>query len=186
MKVTPLALPEVLLVEPTVFSDDRGSFFESFHAARYLDAGIAGPFVQDNQSYSRKGVLRGLHYQWPNCVQGKLVSVAEGAVWDVAVDVRRGSPTFLRWVGVHLSASNHHQLWIPSGFAHGFVVTSETACFTYKCTAEYSKADEVAIRWDDPMLAIEWPTRNPILSEKDAGAPTLQNLAANRLPLYNG
>jgi dTDP-4-dehydrorhamnose 3,5-epimerase len=184
MKVTPLAIPEVLLVEPRVFGDDRGFFLESFHLARYSAAGISGPFVQDSQSFSRKGVLRGLHFQWPQNAQGKLVSVDHGAVWDVAVDVRRGSPTYGQWVGAELTESNHHQLWVPPGFAHGFVVMSETALFVYKCTALYSPADEVSIRWDDPTLAVQWPVRTPVLSGKDAVAPLLAELPPERLPQY--
>ncbi len=184
MKVTALAVPGVLLIEPRVFGDDRGFFFESFHAARYAEAGIAGPFAQDNQSFSQQGVLRGLHLQWPHHSQGKLVSVVQGAVWDVAVDVRRGSPTYGQWVGAELTDSNHHQLWVPPGFAHGFVVLSETALFSYKCTAPYSSADEVSIRWDDPTLAVQWPVRTPTLSGKDAVAPLLAQLPPERLPQY--
>ncbi len=184
MKVTALAVPEVLLIEPRVLGDDRGFFFESFHVARYAEAGIAGPFVQDNQSFSQQGVLRGLHLQWPHHAQGKLVSVVQGAVWDVAVDVRRGSPTYGQWVGAELTDRNHHQLWVPPGFAHGFVVLSETARFSYKCTAPYSSADEVSIRWDDPTLAVQWPVRTPTLSGKDAVAPLLAELPPERLPQY--
>ncbi len=185
MKITALAVPDVLLIEPRVFGDDRGFFFESFHAARYAEAGITGPFVQDNQSFSQQGVLRGLHLQWPHHAQGKLVSVVQGAVWDVAVDVRRGSPTFGQWVGAELTDGNHHQLWVPTGFAHGFVVLSETARFSYKVTAPYSPADEVSIRWDDPTLAVQWPVRTPTLSGKDAVAPLLAELPLDRLPLFS-
>jgi dTDP-4-dehydrorhamnose 3,5-epimerase len=184
MKITALSVPDVLLIEPRVFGDDRGFFFESFHAARYAEAGITGPFVQDNQSFSQQGVLRGLHLQWPHHAQGKLVSVVQGAVWDVAVDVRRGSPTFGQWVGAELTDGNHHQLWVPTGFAHGFVVLSETARFSYKVTAPYSPADEVSIRWDDPTLAVQWPVRTPTLSGKDAVAPLLAELPLESLPLY--
>lgn len=186
MKVTALAIPDVKLIEPKVWGDARGFFFESYRDDRYSEAGIAGPFVQDNQSFSQRGVLRGLHFQWPNNVQGKLVSVVQGAVWDVAVDIRRGSPTFGQWVGAELSAENHHQLWVPPGFAHGFVVLSETALFTYKCTALYSPADEVSIRWDDPTLAIQWPSAiaEPSLSAKDAAAPLLADLPAEKLPRH--
>ncbi|WKW12459.1 dTDP-4-dehydrorhamnose 3,5-epimerase [Pseudogemmatithrix spongiicola] len=184
MKVTALAIPDVKLIEPKVWGDARGFFFESYREDRYGEAGIAGPFVQDNQSYSQRGVLRGLHFQWPNNVQGKLVSVVQGAVWDVAVDIRRDSPTFGQWVGAELSAENHHQLWVPPGFAHGFVVLSETALFTYKCTALYSPADEVSIRWNDPTLAIQWPPAiaEPSLSAKDAAAPLLADLPSEKLP----
>lgn len=184
MNVRTLAIPEVKLIEPKVFSDARGFFLESFHSERYAAVGITGPFVQDNQSFSQRGVLRGLHFQWPENVQGKLVSVLQGAVWDVAVDIRRGSPSFGKWVGAELSEANHHQLWVPPGFAHGFVVLSETALFCYKCTAPYSSADEVSIRWDDPALALEWPVAAPTLSGKDAIAPLLAELPVERLPLF--
>ena len=185
MKVTALAIPEVKLISPEVRSDSRGFFLESYRDDRYAAAGVAGPFVQDNQSFSRRGVLRGLHFQWPDHVQGKLVSVVHGAVWDVAVDIRRGSPTFGEWVGCELSAENHHQLWVPPGFAHGFVVLSETALFTYKCTAHYSPTDEVSIRWDDPSLRIDWPLQTaPVLSSSDAAAPCLASLPLERLPTH--
>lgn len=169
MKVTPLALPEVLLIEPRVFRDERGYFTETWHQSRYADVGIPGPFVQDNLSYSTKGVLRGLHYQWP-AAQGKLVSVLRGEVFDVAVDVRRGSRTFGRWVGEVLSAESKNQLWIPEGFAHGFLVLSERAEFLYKTTDYYHPEAEHCLRWDDPTLAIEWPSLGapPAVSAKDA------------------
>lgn len=184
MKVTALAIPDVKLVEPRVFGDNRGYFFEAFHEVRYAAHGIVGPFVQDNQSVSQRYVLRGLHFQWPGSVQGKLVSVVHGTVWDVAVDVRRASPTFGKWVGAELSGENHHQLWVPPGFAHGFVVLSDTALFCYKCTAPYSPADEVSIRWNDPALAIAWPTPVPVLSAKDAAAPFFSELSPERLPVF--
>lgn len=184
MRVVPLELPDVKLIVPEVWGDSRGYFFESFHAERYAHFGISDLFVQDNQSRSQRGVLRGLHFQWPHCPQGKLVSVSEGTVWDVAVDVRRGSPTFGRWVGAELSAENHHQLWVPQGFAHGFVVLSENALFSYKCTALYSPQDEVSIRWDDPDIGIAWPERNPILSTKDASAPLLRELPEEKVPSF--
>lgn len=184
MKVTALRIPEVLLIEPRLFGDERGFFFESFHAARYVKSGIAGPFVQDSQSFSREGVLRGLHFQWPRHTQGKLVSVVLGAVWDVAVDVRRGSPTYGHWVGAELTDRNHHQIWVPPGFAHGFVVLSETALLLYKLTAPYSPADETSIRWNDPTLAVKWPVHAPVVSGKDAVAPLLAELPPERLPQY--
>ena len=173
MKATPTALPEVLLFEPKVFGDARGFFFESFNAQAFADAtGVTLPFVQDNHSRSRRGVLRGLHYQLAPKAQGKLVRVTSGAVFDVAVDIRRDSPTFGRWAGGVLSADNHHQLWIPPGLAHGFVVLTDTADFLYKTTDYYSPAHERAIRWDDPAIGIEWPLAahgiaQPVLSDKD-------------------
>lgn len=183
MKVSATALPEVLLIEPRIFSDDRGRFMETYNAARYREAGIDVSFVQDNLSYSRKGVLRGLHYQQPNA-QGKLVQVVVGEVYDVAVDIRQGSPRFGQWVGVTLSSSNGRQLYVPAGFAHGFLATSDDAVFQYKCTAPYHPESERSIRWDDPMIGIEWPRRDVILAEKDAGAPTLDGLPADRLPVF--
>ena len=177
MQVAPTAIADVLLVQPQVHADARGYFTETFHAERYAQPGIAGPFVQDNLSFSRRGVLRGLHYQWPN-PQGKLVSVLQGEVFDVAVDIRRQSPTFGHWVGVRLSAENHRQLWIPPGFAHGFCVTSEAALVAYKCTALYAPDCDRAIRWDDPDIGIEWPTATPELSDKDAAAGSLATVPA--------
>ncbi len=180
MRVTPLALPEVCLIEPQVFADARGFFLESWNAARYAEAGIDATFVQDNHSGSVRHVLRGLHYQLRR-PQGKLVRVIAGAVFDVAVDIRPGSADFGRWVGAELSAANRHLLWVPPGFAHGFCVLSEQADVLYKCTTHYVPADERAIRWDDPQLAIDWPLAGqaPLLSAKDAAAPTL---AAAELP----
>ena len=180
MTVKPTALPGVLLIEPRVFRDGRGHFLETWHEARYREAGIAGPFVQDNVSVSTRGVLRGLHVQNPH-PQGKLVGVLEGAVWDVAVDVRPDSPTFRQWVGCTLSGENGHQLWIPPGFAHGFVVTSERAVFAYKCTDVYRPEAELTVRWDDPALGIAWPVEAPELSAKDAAAPLLGEIGADRL-----
>ncbi len=181
MKVTPCPLEGLLLVEPTVFGDNRGFFLESWSRQRYRDAGLAADFVQDNFSRSARGTLRGLHFQNPRA-QGKLVSVWEGEVWDVAVDVRRRSPTFRRWFGAVLSAANKHQFYVPAGFAHGFVVLSETALFHYKCTEIYSPADELGFRWDDPDVGIQWPSVvRPILSRRDAGSPLLKELPADRL-----
>ncbi|MHA7631843.1 dTDP-4-dehydrorhamnose 3,5-epimerase [Corallococcus sp. M7] len=181
MKVTPLAIPDVLLIEPKVFGDDRGFFLESFHAKRYADAGVVGPFVQDNLSRSVKGTLRGLHFQEPN-PQGKLVQCLAGAVWDVAVDIRKGSPTFGRWVAAELTGENKHQLWVPAGFAHGFCVVSDSADFFYKCTALYSPETERSVIWDDPDLAIPWPVKQPLLSAKDLRAPRLKD--APVLPVF--
>lgn len=170
MKVTPLAIPEVCLVEPVVHGDDRGFFLETWHARRYADAGITLPFVQDNQSRSVRGTLRGLHYQIVQ-PQGKLVRVTSGEVFDVAVDMRRSSPTFGRWVGAYLSETNHHQLWVPPGFAHGFYVVSPSADLLYKCTDFYAPEHDRTLRWDDPDVGIQWPPMadaHPILSPKDA------------------
>ena len=170
MNVIRTAIPEVVILEPKVFGDARGFFFESFNQAAFDAAtGTRHQFVQDNHSRSRRGVLRGLHYQIQQ-PQGKLVRVAQGAVFDVAVDIRRGSPTFGRWVGVELSAENQRQLWVPPGFAHGFVVTSESADFLYKTTDYYAPEHERCIAWNDPTLAIAWPTLDgaPLLSGKDA------------------
>ena len=183
MKISETALPGVLLLEPKRFGDDRGFFMEFFHARRYAEAGIPGPFVQDNFSRSAKGILRGLHFQQPHA-QGKLVQVFAGAVYDVAVDVRRGSPTFGKWVGVELSADNRRQLWVPAGFAHGFCVLSESADFHYKCTDFYSPATEQGIAWNDPDLGIPWPVTSPLLSPKDSAAPRLKD--APVLPVYAG
>ncbi|MBN8471208.1 dTDP-4-dehydrorhamnose 3,5-epimerase [Corallococcus exiguus] len=181
MKVTPLAIPDVLLIEPKVFGDDRGFFLESFHAKRYADVGVVGPFVQDNLSRSVKGTLRGLHFQEPNA-QGKLVQCLAGAVWDVAVDIRKGSPTFGRWVAAELTGENKHQLWVPAGLAHGFCVVSDSADFFYKCTALYSPESERSVAWDDPDLAIPWPVKQPLLSAKDQRAPRLKD--APVLPVF--
>ncbi|MCB4366213.1 dTDP-4-dehydrorhamnose 3,5-epimerase [Hydrogenophaga taeniospiralis] len=175
MKATPLAIPEVILFEPKVFGDDRGFFYESFNQARFEEAvGYQVDFVQDNHSKSRQGVLRGLHYQIQQA-QGKLVRVAQGEVFDVAVDIRRSSPTFGQWVGAILSAENKHQLWVPKGFAHGFVVLSETAEFLYKTSDYYAPAHERCIVWDDPDLAIDWHTPvTPLLSAKDQAGASFQ------------
>lgn len=169
MKATPLAIPEVILFEPKVFGDERGFFFESFNQRLFEEAiGRSVQFVQDNHSRSVKGVLRGLHYQIQQ-PQGKLVRVVQGEVFDVAVDIRKTSPTFGHWVGAHLSAQNNHQLWVPEGFAHGFVVLSDTAEFLYKTTDYYAPQHERCIRWDDGTLKINWPEGiNPQLSEKDS------------------
>ena len=170
-KVTPTAIKEVLLLEPQVFGDDRGFFFESFNAKDFKNAtGLDVEFVQDNHSKSAKNVLRGLHYQIQH-PQGKLVRVIQGEVWDVAVDIRKSSPTFGKWVGEHLSADNKRQMWVPPGFAHGFVVLSETAEFLYKTTDYYYPDNERSIRWDDPQLGIDWKiTEAPMLAKKDSEA----------------
>ncbi len=172
MKATPLAIPDVLLIEPKVFGDDRGFFYESFNQRAFAEAtGLDLCFVQDNHSKSACNVLRGLHYQLPPREQGKLVRVVAGEVFDVAVDIRKESPTFGRWVGVVLSAQNRRQLWVPPGFAHGFLVLSESTEFLYKTTDYYAPEYECGIAWNDPLLAIDWPLQMaPILSPKDAAA----------------
>jgi dTDP-4-dehydrorhamnose 3,5-epimerase len=175
MKIIATAIPGVLIIEPKIFGDSRGFFLETFHAARYADAGLPGPFVQDNHSRSTQGVLRGLHFQ-KQFPQGKLVSVTSGTVFDVAVDIRKDSPTFGKWVGITLTAEDHQQFYLPPGFAHGFCVLSETADFHYKCTDYYHPEDEGSVCWDDPDLGIQWPLTNPILSTKDAKALYLKEL----------
>ncbi|WP_417536732.1 dTDP-4-dehydrorhamnose 3,5-epimerase [Methylophaga sp.] len=172
MKVVPTTLKDCVVIEPQVFGDHRGFFLETFQAERYAEeASISLPFVQDNHSRSGKGVLRGLHFQITK-PQGKLVRVVNGEVFDVAVDLRRDSPTFGQWEGVYLSGDNKRQFWVPPGFAHGFVVVSETADFEYKCTDYYDPTDECAIAWDDPDIGIKWPIDLEVkLSEKDANAP---------------
>ena len=176
MKATPTALPDVVLLEPTVFRDERGYFFESFNQRVFDDAvGAHATFVQDNHSRSTRGVLRGLHYQLPPHAQGKLVRVTHGSVFDVAVDIRRSSPTFGRWAGVELTAENFRQLWIPPGFAHGFLVLSESADFLYKTTDVWVKASDRGMRWDDADIGIDWPLAGmvPIVAAKDRIAPGL-------------
>jgi dTDP-4-dehydrorhamnose 3,5-epimerase len=182
MKVIETSLPGVLCVEPRRFHDPRGYFFETFRRDRYESLGLAADFVQDNVSYSTRGVLRGLHYQNPH-PQGKLISVLQGEVFDVAVDVRVGSPTFLRWTGMTLSAENGRQLMIPEGFAHGFVVTGDSALVLYKCTEFYRPDCESSLAWNDPALGIDWPIDTPILSEKDRDAPLVED-SSERLPRF--
>jgi dTDP-4-dehydrorhamnose 3,5-epimerase len=174
MRIVPTALPEVLLIEPVVHGDERGYFFEAFHQARFDAAlGYRVTFVQDNESRSKRGVLRGLHYQLPPHAQGKLVRCAEGAIYDVAVDIRKRSPTFGQWVGVELSDANKRQLWIPPGFAHGFLTLTDFARLLYKATDYYAPECDRAIAWNDPQLAIAWPELDVplIISEKDRRAP---------------
>ena len=174
MKVSETSLPGVLLIEPNVLGDSRGYFMEVWNAARFREAGLDLQFVQDNQSRSARGVLRGLHYQEPN-PQGKLVRCSRGALFDVAVDIRRGSPQFGRWFGAELSEDNHQMLWIPPGFAHGFCPLSDIADLSYKCTAFYDAVADRAIHWNDPEIGITWPIATPILSTKDATAPRLRD-----------
>lgn len=183
MKVVETSLPGCVVIEPAVFGDERGFFFETWNADRYGQLGLPDKFVQSNVSSSARGVLRGLHYQWPN-PQGKLVSVLEGEVYDVAVDIRRGSPNFGRWAAVILSAENKRQFWIPEGFAHGFAVLSERAIFSYLCTAQYDKSADANVRWNDADIAIDWPIDAPLLSDKDEKAPFLADVAEDRLPIY--
>jgi dTDP-4-dehydrorhamnose 3,5-epimerase len=185
MKVTASKLPEVLVIDPQVFGDQRGYFFESWSADRYAAHGVPRHFVQDNISRSEQGVLRGLHLQQPGG-QGKLVLVLEGEVFDVVVDLRVGSPTWGKWVGYVLSAANKRQLYIPPGFAHGFCVTSDHALFAYKVTDNYQPQNELSVRWDDPTLAIDWPTQSPKVSAKDAAALLLADIPIARLPRYEG
>ena len=175
MNVIATELPEVLIIEPKLFGDQRGFFLETYQFQRYVEAGIHRPFVQDNMSRSARGVLRGLHLQNPG-THGKLVSALRGSVLDVAVDVRVGSPNFGRHVAVELSEENRRQLWVPRGFAHGFVVLSETADFFYKCDDIYSPKDEVSIRWNDPAIGIKWSVDQPSLSAKDSAAPLLADV----------
>ncbi len=184
MKITPTRIPEVLLIEPDVFGDNRGFFMESWHKQKFAEQGLTADFVQDNHSRSTQGVLRGLHYQLQQ-PQGKLVRVVTGCVFDVAVDIRRGSPTFGQWVGAELSADNQHQLYVPPGFAHGFCVLSETADFLYKCTVYYAPQDEHGIMWNDPTIGIRWPGSDFIISEKDTANGLLETMT-DVLPTYPG
>jgi dTDP-4-dehydrorhamnose 3,5-epimerase len=181
MDVTTTDLPGVLLVRPRVFRDSRGSFLESWHGDRYARAGIPATFVQDNAASSRRGVIRGLHYQYPE-PQGKLVMVLLGTVLDVVVDIRQGSPAFGKWLGAELSSENGHQLWIPEGFAHGYAVLSDSAVVAYKCTRSYNPAGDAAIRYNDPALGIDWGVVDPILSDRDLAAPLLSDVPLDCLP----
>ena len=181
MQVVKTELPEVLIIAPKLFGDQRGFFLETYQLGRYVEHGITRPFVQDNLSRSAYGVLRGLHLQNPK-TQGKLVSVMRGRVLDVAVDVRLGSPNFGRHVAVELSEETRRQLWVPRGFAHGFVVLSDSADFFYKCDEVYSPKDEITVRWDDPAIGINWGVANPSLSARDGAAPLLAEV--KNLPVY--
>lgn len=183
MKATALAIPDVLILEQQVFGDDRGFFYESYNRKKFREAtGVDPDFVQDNHSRSQKSVLRGLHYQLPPRAQGKLVRVVVGEVFDVAVDIRRNSPTFGKWVGAVLSAQNKKQLWIPAGFAHGFVTLSDDAEFLYKTTDFYSPPHDRCIRWDDPAIGIDWPIKgNPVLSGKDR-----EGVGLSQADIYTG
>ena len=183
MKIIETSLPGCLVIEPAVFGDERGVFFETWNADRFGEHGLPVKFVQSNVSTSVKGVLRGLHYQWPR-PQGNLVSVLEGEVYDVAVDIRRGSPSFGRWEAVILSADNRRQFWIPEGFAHGFAVLSEHAVFNYLCTDVYVKEADAGVRWNDGDIGVDWPVSDPLLSAKDEKAPFLADISGDRLPVY--
>lgn len=182
MNIIETKLPGVVIVEPKVFGDTRGFFFETWNRERYEAAGIAARFVQDNVSFSRKGILRGLHFQNPHA-QGKLVFVLQGEVFDVAVDIRPASPTFGQWASCVLSAENKRQMFVPEGFAHGFCVTSEAALFAYKCTDVYTPAAEGVVLWNDPDLGIPWPVADPSLNPRDAQAPRLRDIPRGRLPM---
>ncbi len=184
MKFIATNIPGVILVEPVVHGDARGFFLETYHALHYRAGGIAGPFVQDNHSLSKRGILRGLHAQYPHS-QGKLVHAIEGEIYDVAVDARRGSPSYGQHFGTLLSAENHHQLYVPPGLIHGFCVTSERAQVEYKCTEVYYPIDEFSVRWNDPDLAIPWPIDAPILSDKDRDAPFLRDVS-DKLVRFSG
>ncbi len=181
MKIRETSLPGILLIEPNIFGDARGSFMEIWSAQRYAEAGIDAPFVQDNVSRSKARVLRGLHLQHPHG-QGKLVQVLAGAIFDVAVDLRVDSANFGRWYGTTLSAENARQLWVPAGFGHGFCVTGDEATFVYKCTDYYAPEAEFGVVWDDPEIAVDWPVTAPIVSEKDAALPRLSEIRKDRLP----
>ncbi|AOH36150.1 dTDP-4-dehydrorhamnose 3,5-epimerase [Luteimonas sp. JM171] len=183
MRIIETDLPGCLVIEPRQFGDSRGWFMESWNRDRYAGHGIGPDFLQSNLSRSAKGVLRGLHYQWPD-PQGKLVSVLEGEVYDVAVDIRLGSPRYGQWTAAILSAENRRQLWVPPGFAHGFVALSETTLVSYLCTAAYDAEADAALCWDDPDLAIDWPVARPQLSAKDTAAPRLGEVDAARLPEF--
>ena len=183
MNIQPTALPEVLIITPRVFQDPRGFFFESYNQETWRAAGIDTVFVQDNHSKSARGTLRGLHFQNPHA-QGKLVYVLQGEVFDVAVDVRADSPTFGQWYGATLSAENHHQLFVPEGFAHGFCVTSDTALFAYKCTDFYRPDLEFSLLWNDPEIGIDWPVSDPELSDKDRQGQPLAEFARDSLAVW--
>ena len=185
INVSATSLPGVMIIEPRIFSDQRGFFLETFHKEKYEKAGIARNFIQDNHSHSRKGTLRGIHYQLEH-PQAKLIGVVRGEIFDVAVDIRRGSPWFGKWVGVHLSEENKKQLFIPEGFAHGFEVLSDPADVTYKCSELYFPEDEHGVIWSDPQISIQWPISSPILSEKDSKYLPLSKIPGDDLPLYKG
>ncbi len=184
MKIIETSIPEVLIIEPTVFGDERGFFMESWHADRYESLGLPGKITQSNLSRSGPGVIRGLHYQYPE-PQGKLVSVLEGSMFDVAVDIRTDSPTFRQWVGVELSAENHRQFYIPEGFAHGFCVLGGSVLLSYLCTSVFRAEYDAVVAWNDPDINIRWPVKSGQLSQKDAEAPKLRDIRVEDLPRMN-
>lgn len=177
--------PDLVLLNRRIFADDRGAFSELFRDTLWTDAGIEAAFVQDNHSHSRRGVLRGLHYQLDH-PQGKLISVVSGAIYDVAVDIRQGSPTFLNWTSVELSAENGGQLFIPEGFAHGFCVLSDAADIVYKCTDYYHGEDDRGVRWSDPDIGVDWPVKAPLVSDRDAALRSLADIPSDELPVFVG
>jgi dTDP-4-dehydrorhamnose 3,5-epimerase len=183
MKIIETELDGVVVIEPNVFNDQRGYFFETYNQNRYQEAGIKSNFVQDNLSFSKKGTLRGMHYQHPHD-QAKLVQVIQGEVFDVVVDIRRESPTFGKWIGQNISDENKQQIFVPEGFAHGFCVLSETALFHYKCSDFYAPECEGGIHWSDPDVAIDWPLDSPMVSEKDGAFSRLKDIAKDFLPSY--
>jgi dTDP-4-dehydrorhamnose 3,5-epimerase len=183
LKFIETSLPGVLLIEVDEFCDQRGFFKETYHQRKYLEGGIKKAFVQDNHSHSRRGTLRGLHYQLKH-PQSKMVTVMSGEIFDIAVDIRLGSPTFGHWAGFHLSMSNRRQAFIPEGFAHGFYTLSDTADVTYKCSDFYVPGDDFGLLWSDPKIGIEWPDKNPLLSEKDSKNPELSEISEDNLPIY--
>ena len=184
MRIIGTSLPGCVVIEPAVHGDARGYFYESWNARAFAEAGLDLKFVQTNVSRSARDVLRGLHYQWPNA-QGKLVSVVEGEVYDVAVDIRVGSPTFGHWAAAILSAENKRHFWVPEGFAHGFAVLSDNATFFYQCTALYDRVTDAGIRWNDGRIAVDWPISQPVLSDKDQKTPFLEEIAHEKLPTYS-
>ena len=185
MKVISTDLDGVIILEPDVYGDQRGFFLESYHHQRYIEVGIDDTFVQDNVSFSTRNTLRGLHYQYPSG-QAKLVQVLKGEIFDVAVDIRYGSPTFGCWTGAALSSENHRQMFVPNGFAHGFCVLSENALFHYKCSDYYAPQNEGGICWDDPELGIDWPVISPSLSDRDHNFQKLGDINPRELPIYSG
>ena len=183
LRIIKSAIPDVMIIEPEVFGDRRGFFIETYHQRKYAENGLDRTFVQDNHSHSSQGVIRGLHYQL-NHPQGKLVFVVKGVIFDVAVDIRRGSPTFGHWVGEILSEENNRRMFIPEGFAHGFCVLSDTVDFMYKCSDFYHPEDDRGVNWSDETLSIDWPIKDPVLSDRDASLPMLHDVQEELLPVY--